>query len=355
MGQWKELAGRIVRAIREADPNHLLIVEKAMGVTGVPGSENSPDNFFLVPDDNTAYTFHFYDPMEFCFQGLAFFGVPNRARYPDRDRVVPPSDMSWAWATFGNPPLEPGNTDWKNYTGEFRPATNADWIFAFPVFQSARNSGTAFLRSYEVQEYDPATRSVRTVLKTDVAAGEGWLYWSENGSGRMEFGTLSGRIHVALSGTTGDASAVNTALGFPVRTGRHYRISGEMSGRLVPRDAACLLRVDFYRSPSGTGILNWDRAFLESRLERMVRFGETNNVPLYVGEFGANRLCFEKDRGGLAWVADALEFFEKAGLSYTYHAYHEGLFGIYTNDDGLPRDRDLNRPLADLISRKMRR
>ena len=82
-------------------------------------------------------------------------------------------------------------------------------------------------------------------------------------------------------------------------------------------------------------IIKRDKRYLEYEVKRLTRFGRKNNIPQYVGEFGAYTSCFD-DRGGLQWLNDTLSLFHEYGLHYTWHSYHESGFGFYVNDYGLP-------------------
>jgi aryl-phospho-beta-D-glucosidase BglC (GH1 family) len=94
-----------------------------------------------------------------------------------------------------------------------------------------------------------------------------------------------------------------------------------------------------------------DRDFLKYELAAYVSFGITNNVPLYLGEFGVIRKGFEDNRNGTGWVGDMIDIACANNINISYHSYHEAAFGLYANEATSLPDR-LNKPLADLFREK---
>ena len=99
---------------------------------------------------------------------------------------------------------------------------------------------------------------------------------------------------------------------------------------------------------AGTG-----KAKLEESFRSIINFSEQNNVPIYCGEFGAGRHCFENGRGGAQWVSDMLDIFIGNRISFNYHTFNEYSFGFYYPDysnGGLTRR---NEELAAVFRRKL--
>lgn len=97
-------------------------------------------------------------------------------------------------------------------------------------------------------------------------------------------------------------------------------------------------------------VIKRNKKYLEYEVKRMARFGLKNNVPMYVGEFGAYIRCFD-DRGGLQWLDDTLSLFDKYGLHYTWHSYHESGFGFYTNYTGFPNPAKERTEITEMFTR----
>jgi len=97
-------------------------------------------------------------------------------------------------------------------------------------------------------------------------------------------------------------------------------------------------------------VVKRDKKYLEYELKRLTHFGRNNNVPMYVGEFGAYRTCFD-ERGGLQWLDDTLSLFHQYNLHYTWHCYHESGFGFYVNDSGLPDPSYERKEITEMFTR----
>ncbi len=78
-----------------------------------------------------------------------------------------------------------------------------------------------------------------------------------------------------------------------------------------------------------TQIINKD--FLRSKLQQYIDFAKKNNVPIYCGEFGVDRYCYENNDGGENWTADMIDLFIENNIHFAYHDYHESWFGLFYN------------------------
>ena len=353
-GQWQTLASRLASSIREVDPNHLLIVERTNAVRGQGGSW-AASGFFLIDDPNTMYTFHFYRPIEYSHQGFAWAGYPSDGSYPDEATLVEPADATWYTATFDNPTLPSGASDWRYYEGTDYHATDPELLVGKPVLVADHmGSGTAFFDDFVIEEYDENHEFVRDVAALNITSADGWSLWSIDGKGS---GALSSEGHkdgasMTLTGMSDDANMSNLGMRFAVTQGHYYRISGWMKGTDVPPSAVGQFRIDFDTSPSGASLYHRNKTYLEAMFNLDMKWARDNQVPVYVGEFGLHASCFEPGKGGLDWVSDMLDLLNASGVSYTYHDYHETEFGIYRNAVGLPDPSQANAPLIDLLTSK---
>ena len=346
---WEQLARRLVAAIREVDPYHLIIVERLHGVKG-DWRTFQDLNFFLIEDPNIAYTFHFYHPFSYTHQNTPWTGMPEDSPYPDENTLIVPADTQWYTATFNNPTLPPGNSGWRYYRGQKYRATDPNLLTGKPAFVSRDNSGSAYFGDFVIEEYDENGNYLGNVCEGKISSLAGWHFWSEDGSGKIELakGRRGGQA-IKISGTTADTNAAGNDYRFAVTPGHSYAISGYMKGRRVSEDAICMLRIDFETSPSGKKLFRKNKEYLRYELEKFIEFRETHNVPLYLGEFGLYQDCFTEGRGGLNWVRDMLELLDEYDLSYTYHAYHEYSFGIYWDGSALPNEASANTGLIKLF------
>jgi len=351
LDQWRGLAGEIVRDIRTVDPSHLIIVERMNGVKDEWRTYGQP-NFFLLDDPNVMYEFHCYSPFEYTHQGTSWTGLPEDGTYPEPETLQPPSDITWKTASFDNPTLPAGDSGWTYYRGEPFVVSDPDLLTGKPVFAADRVGGTALFDDFVVTEHDATGAPVRELVRLNVTSLDHWGYWSANGSGAMELAENEGHgdgRSLAIRGATDAANAYNNALRFPVTTGHSYVISGWMKGRGVSAGSAGRVRLDFEWSPSGHPLDVRDSGYLASVLDDFLSFGRENDVPMFLGEFGLYRRCYEPGKGGIGWATDMLELARARGLHFTYHAYHEPAFGIYYNASGLPDPSRANAPLIDLF------
>ena len=64
--------------------------------------------------------------------------------------------------------------------------------------------------------------------------------------------------------------------------------------------------------------------------------------------------AFEDGRGGERWVGDMLDLLLARKMSFTYHDYHEDHFGLYLGEGKLPTDKQLNKPLYEVLKKKLK-
>ena len=108
------------------------------------------------------------------------------------------------------------------------------------------------------------------------------------------------------------------------------------------------IRADLSRAEN---IYDSGREYVFANLSAAVEFGRENGVPVYLGEFGADAESFRNGLGGECWAADVMDFCNENGISYSYHAYHEPMFGLYPeNTENYPQNR--NEALAEVFLAK---
>jgi endoglucanase len=353
--QWKDLAQQLADEIRKVDPNHLMIVERLNGIAG--RWDNDADyNMFLIKDENTLYTFHFYNPIEYTHQNASWTGFGDGGKYPDENLLQWPSDMTWYTCDHSNPKLKPGDSDWKFYEGNKFKVTDPKMLCGKPSFVSANNQGKAYFDDVVVKEYNENGKFIRDIFNINITSKDGWYYWSKNESGHCDLSMEEGHddnFSISISATTDDASTNSNAYRFRVKQGYYYSISGWMKGNDINAEANCLIRLDFETSPSHGKITGRDKEYLEQEVKKYLAFGQKNNVPLYCGEFGVISGCFA-GKGGLTWVSDMLDIFEKYQVHYTYHSYHEDAFGLYYGYNTLPSPNNANQELIKLFRSKLK-
>ncbi|HMA91557.1 MAG TPA: hypothetical protein VKP30_02680, partial [Polyangiaceae bacterium] len=226
-------------------------------------------------------------------------------------------------------------------------------VLGKPVLACSKNSGTVWFDDVSIDQIDAHGKVIKSIRKENLKSRRGWSLWSENGVGNAKSESVghNDALALSISGTTGNANLSAEYLQFPLEQGATYRITGWMKGQAIPPDAKCNLRLDLLAAR--TPLFAWDRSFLGFELDGYVAWGKKNQVPLFLGEFGAVRQAFEADRGGLRWASDMLDLLRERGLHFTYHDYHEVHMGMFYGDDTLPDPANANTPLMQLFQEKL--
>lgn len=350
--QWIDLAGRIAAAIRAADPERMLFVER-LNAIGHDWNEDAELNFFTIADPNVVYEFHFYEPFVFTHQKASWVPfTPLTARYPDETRAeVPWYLLHLRRSTDASPKLPAGDSPWTYYEGAPFRVDDPAIVVGKPVLVVDRNSGSVWFDDLTLEELDGGGKVKRVIWKQNLTSNRGWFFWTKDGSGGVipaHTGHEDGASLMAAS-TRDSANLGSDALRFRAEPGATYRLSGWMRGEQVPPTATCQIRLDFFGSE--VPVHGSDKAFLAASLDRYVAWGRAHHVPLFLGEFGAIEFSFEDDLGGLRWVGDMLDLIEQRHLNFSYHSYHEDAFGLYRGHDALPSPDDANTALIQLMTR----
>jgi endoglucanase len=366
--QWSELAGAVAAAIREVDVEHLLVVERTNSV-GDDWSSDADMNFFLLPDENVLYEFHFYEPIEYTHQFASWVGFGEGGKYPD-ESLISGANLSWyEWSQEPSPPpyAPPGDSDWTLYESEPYELNDPKIAAIGVTLVSELNAGTAYFDDLFLKEYDSTGTLVATVYSADLESLDGWYFWKAGSSGSAAVSTehRSGKASLAISGTDHDAS-LSGAFRYAPKPGHRYSVGGYIKGVAVSNDSRpdprgnwtqvsrALVRLDYF-SADGP-LLARNKAALEASVDRYAAWAEAHDVPLYLGEFGLMHFCFEDGRGGVDWVSDMLDILAARRIHFTYHTYHEPGFGVFLSDatQRLPDMADANLPLISTFEQKLR-
>ncbi|TMM58998.1 retaining beta-glycosidase [Maribacter algarum] len=345
MSQWNILAQRLIDDIREVNKNHIIFIEQAIYVQG-NFTKDENFNFPVVSGENLIYEFHGYEPFFYSHQLLEFAGLGDGGKYPDED-LIEVDNSEWYTATFDNPSLPAGNTDWTFFEGVQYTVSDTEIALGVPALIAADVGGRAYFDDIVVKEFDSDGNFVRDVYQANLNSLDGWNFWSLNGSGSQGLSTIEGHNDTSslyIQGTTGDSNLSFYEGRFEVKKGYSYQISGWMKGENIMGADGGKIRLDFYKVDGP--LLKRNKAFLENFLGNIAEWAAARNAVLYMGEFGAGTPCFENNKGGLVWVADMVDILKQNNIHFTYHAYHEDAFGLYLGG-GLPDPSNVNQPLID--------
>jgi len=89
---------------------------------------------------------------------------------------------------------------------------------------------------------------------------------------------------------------------------------------------------DYFRNTDG-GVypdesIGRNKAFLEKEVNLYLKMAKERDLPVYLGEFGVIEATFNDGKGGLNWVSDMLDILKAHNVSFTYHAWVDGSFGV---------------------------
>lgn len=346
--QWQSLAQRLIDTIRTVDTTHLIFVERMNGIINGAWGNDADMNFVSVTDpyEKTGLTYHFYGPFEFTHQYASWTQLANQdgGNYPDLSRLQI-SGSTWVSATFSNPTIPTGTSEWTRYTGEWYVADDTSYAnIARPTLVcKSIQSGSVYFDSLVIEEMQ-ADGTQRTLVTYDLPAAGNWYFWTEKEGGEI----ITDSTSVGITGTTSDANYSNADMYFRLQPGFSYRASGIMRGNNVPTQASCLIRLDLEHAQS---LQARDKLYLESEIAAYDNIAKQRGVPSYLGEFGAIRYTMTAEKGGLRWVSDMLDILDGRGISYTFHSWHEDNFGLYYGYGSSPIDpSQANQGLIDLFT-----
>lgn len=355
--QCSSLMQRIADSIRTVDNNHILFAERLCAAidasTGIADwSLTYDDVLFLIDDDNTAYEFHCYSPHQFTHQNMDWAGTGgNITTYPSNEAIFKNVISYW---TGCNPAklaktLEDG---WYLFESDF--STLSEIGNAGSVALQAANTGiggTVLFDDIIIEEYKNGNfnRIITSLDFETVEETDDFYFWSEDRSGYycyLDLGYQNSRC-VALCDLTSDANIAGYR--FPLLDGYEYKIRGKM--KYVSTDSSCYAcpRIDYSLFEA---ITFRDINYLESELIPYIEFGQKNQVPIFLGEFGVCYPAWESNVGAAQWVTDMLTLCQKYNLHFNYHAYHDYWFGLYR----LPMDdpnSEINEELADIFKKML--
>lgn len=351
--QWRDLASRTAKAIREVDPEHMIFVERVNSVAK-DWREDGARNFFRIDDPNVVYEFHFYKPIDFTHQGADFLDfAAEDQRYPDPSVAEVEWFLLEARARAEGPRLPAGDSPWTFYPGQIFTVSDPAIVVGKPVLAVHKlGAGRALFDDLVLEQVDARGAPLKTLWKHPLKSRRGWFFWRADDSGSLSMAPGHGQDGaIEVTGTRSWANLGADSLRFRPEQGASYRLSGWMRGDNLPADAVARIEIEF--SASKVPVQARDKAFLKQELSAYLDWGKQQNVPLFLGEWGAIRASFQDDRGGIRWASDMLDLLLQSRVHFTWHAYHEDNFGIFDGDGALPRVEDANGPLLDLFCARL--
>ncbi|GHV10993.1 hypothetical protein AGMMS49938_00930 [Fibrobacterales bacterium] len=325
---WQKLAQRLADTIRTVDVERLILVERVNGFIKENGeldySSDAEKNFVFINDKKWGLTFHFYEPIEYTHQYASWTGFANTdgGKYPDSTSLQI-YNAQWKGATFNNPTIQSGDSDWKYYEGKWVNVGDSVNVGRPTLMCQNAGVGKVWFDSLVVEKKNEAGE-ISVVATYDLPMTGDWYFWEDKAGGSAG----ADGEQILITGTISDANYASSNMYFPFEKGYSYRAGGKMKGEGVPSGAACRIRLDFSFAEK-TQVR--DRKFLEDIIDEYQKIATEKNLPIFMGEFGVIKFTFENDRGGLNWVADMLSILKERGISFTYHAWYDDSFGVRDN------------------------
>lgn len=183
---WRELAQGIAGEIRKYDRNHVIFVEKVLGVKAPGGGETDwslpfADQFVTIEDENTAYEFHTYDPHSYTHQGFDWAGTAGTAStYPNDDLCV--SGAGWLSFTAANR-ARPGAAGWQAIESGLVAVTNPQANTVALCFQAADigKDGCVYADDLYIDVYSEDGNLIRSVPCETAEYHGAFSFWARNG------------------------------------------------------------------------------------------------------------------------------------------------------------------------------
>jgi endoglucanase len=358
--QWHNLAQKITNAIRKVDSNHILFIERAISVTDENKnyfSYDVKDSYPIIQDENIVYEFHSYDPLDFTHQHASWIPtLTETIKYPDETKCFI-ENTTWVeqkTILFGNTKKEL-STQWKEFTHSFS-ANQIDFskknVFS-PSIKPA-NLQSMFLLIDDIVIKETNKDGNTTILKeytfdekpnwyfgTDPNNPDGTVIWESN-DGHNKYGCYK-------TSNTKSWAYLTSPDQFPIKEDCTYTISvwAKMQNSELNNSYA-EFGFDIYYAEL---VANFSKDYIQQIIKKYINCLTEFNKPIFVGEFGCIRNCFDGN-GGLEYVKDSLEVFRDYTAGFSYHTYHEWNFGLHYTNPGwqLPNEEEVNTELKEFFT-----
>lgn len=359
------LMEKTAQAIRSVDNNHMLFVERPYGVVNSTTHTTNyvwgtTDSFRLISDKNTVYEFHFYDMTEYTHQGLDWLTYTDKWIYNTDNVALLSGKRTLGKICKAPASVDVTSTEWQHVETDLFEITNPDANYGYWIhyLYNIGDSGKVYMDNFTIKEYDANGTYLRDLHFFDfdeVTSCSGWDV-NTNGGGTYLYNATAGVNNTGCA----QISNVNAtyrfyrqydsvSTNFPIDSTHKYSISADIKLENVSPDFSMELGI---QTGNCENVYAFDKEFLQSRLQPFLQFGETNNVALYLGEFGVTRHIMNEEYHGDDWVNDMFDLINEYGLSYSYHDYHEQNFGLYINDSREQRN-EKNEILYSIFEEKV--
>ena len=356
---WHSLAQRITEAIRSVDKNHILFVEKAISIMDDNHnyfSFEEKDSYPIIQDENLVYEFHSYDPIQFTHQQASWIPqLKETIKYPDDTKYIIESPHWQKQNTVQFRKLADFPAEWTEFSYTFS-ANDEDFsktnvfnasikpgfidkgellIDDIIITETDKNGNSRILKEYDFNE------DTNLYFGTNPEIPDGKSFWT-NSDGHNKKGCYK----IIQTKSWAYLTAPDY---FILKKDCTYTISVWAKTKNLNKQT-CYAEFGFDLSHSQKAS-TFTKDYIQQVILNHIKTIEDLGKPIFVGEFGCIRNCFEGN-GGLEYVKDSLEVFRNYTAGFSYHTYHEWNFGLhYTNPDTeLPNSKEENTELKEFFT-----
>ncbi|HPJ28699.1 MAG TPA: cellulase family glycosylhydrolase [Candidatus Sabulitectum sp.] len=336
---WWDLAQRLADSIRVVDQNHIIFVE-------TPGGRCS--GLRLIDDSNTVYSVHCYDPFTVSHAGATWPGdspVPCNSTYPGNILT----GVNWVgWSDEAERLTERTNgwIEWES--GEIVIPEEVELV-SVKAFASG-NTGTVHFDDISItinsRGLPVLNGDMEELSRRRTGIPSNWTFYPDGDfTGSFQESGYRSEGCLEIAGSRGSGSWIQTRAYyieplFDVRPGDIVQVKGMI---LAPHNRGRIsLGLDYLTERREY----WNSDSLRQRIHDAVRWAESNEVPLYVGEFGSLPGTGIDSRNNL--ISDWITVMNQEGLHWSYWTFRtQGApsFGLFYDHS------TVDETLSEILSR----
>lgn len=335
--QWETLANELKTLIRAIDTNHILFVEPTTKIYDTTNQydiyANYIDGLFTINDDNYAVEFHNYDPMELTHQGYGDYAIGGMI-YPRND-VIAVISQQWidetSYTGDNSGPYDFTERGYQTIESDKYLVTEASTInLGYPMLicSNAGSGNTIYWDNVKIAQYTADGTFVKYICEYDFNDVNDFTIYSDYWDNKVNWSATGGVDDsgcLVVTGTDGELKVSQNSQYkfFKIEAG--YKYSAVATVSIIGSTTTTILpHIVFVHTNSVHGI---DKEYLREILTDYLNYSDTNNVPLYLGEYGAFVASYPY--GGRQWISDMLELANEYNLSASFHEYKPGLYNSY--------------------------
>lgn len=347
--------------IRKVDSKHIIFLEKPYGCVNTADNEVTypwrvTESFQIVGDTNVAYEYHFYDKFEFTSQKQLRLPSFRDWYYGDDTRIILSGNRDWKAALDFEPIDIKTVGDWTLVTSsllQLRDQGNTG--FWYMTISNSNRENNVYIDDVTIKEYDTKGKYLRDIYQYDFGNGISFVGSSSNtDGGQCEYDSENGYLAPGCAKVNGVDGRYKFSITyndnnfFRVKDGNYYQLTLQI--KTTNQSVAIIPGIQMQEIEK---LYTLNKDYLESQLRNYLDWSDINNVPIYLGEFGASGYIMGNEYKGEEWVRDMFELLNQYGMHYNYHDYRDENYGLYM-DDGLTGQQHKNRILYQIFKTEVK-